>query len=475
MDEVKVAFSVVKAKYESVESFPDLQLSEVLQESICISLSNRGVIRLSLYNSKVILDYENDNEEEDSNSHFFEDVMTKCDDFLQENPTDNLVKGMTDILDIIGMEFSSSNGEDAYTYMGDEEQFDGVYEYGKSVVDPVWQEEHHLRQTLLSNYEKLKEAREAGASRSEDVKGFAPSINKCKTIFSEGAATKILISDLIQMMNDSRQLGYDVEAIDGDVYNWRVQLNEFDSSSMISADLRNLDRKYNYNFVELRLSFAPDLHPFFPPLVTLIRPRFQGFMIGKLATMKSLQPSNWDPVYGPKDIISYIRTELEADGRIDFESNLNSFEDHPAGAYSDLDHLLLKLCMVTEMVPRAQLKCQEVDTRDISVDAEALWKKRKHVFRIDERLANGGGGSDESVSKVSSSSEIIAKSDEEVAMQPQKMGLKKDKTPLPKGTGYGSGSREKTCEWDPEQVSQLFTPTTTLVFISKSILGLTSR
>jgi hypothetical protein len=38
--------------------------------------------------------------------------------------------------------------------------------------------------------------------------------------------------------------------------------------------------------VELQVQFAMDMHPFYPPLVTIVRPRFEGFMLGRIATLK---------------------------------------------------------------------------------------------------------------------------------------------------------------------------------------------
>lgn len=41
-----------------------------------------------------------------------------------------------------------------------------------------------------------------------------------------------------------------------------------------------------YSFVELQLNFAMDLYPFYPPLVSILRPRLEGFMMGKIATLR---------------------------------------------------------------------------------------------------------------------------------------------------------------------------------------------
>ena len=41
-----------------------------------------------------------------------------------------------------------------------------------------------------------------------------------------------------------------------------------------------------YSYIELSFSFTMDLYPFYPPVVTIVRPRFEGFMIGNIASLK---------------------------------------------------------------------------------------------------------------------------------------------------------------------------------------------
>jgi len=48
-----------------------------------------------------------------------------------------------------------------------------------------------------------------------------------------------------------------------------------------------------YAHVELEISFAMDLYPFFPPEVKVVRPRFHGFVLGQIAQMDCLQLTHW--------------------------------------------------------------------------------------------------------------------------------------------------------------------------------------
>ena len=124
-----------------------------------------------------------------------------------------------------------------------------------------------------------------------------------------------------------------------------------------------------------------------------------------------------------------------------------SFEGNPLGSYSTLEHLLLKLSLVSEIAPRCQYK-QSTLVSDI--DLEAAKKRRRQVFRTESSSAaeslqesvkaSGGAGAeiidDGAFIDVASSAA-------------QSEGMQKGKTYWAKGTGYGHGVGESV--WNIEQ------------------------
>ena len=50
-----------------------------------------------------------------------------------------------------------------------------------------------------------------------------------------------------------------------------------------------LERRHGQGSVQLRLRFKRGLHPFYPPSVELLRPRFCGPLLGALASHPLLQ------------------------------------------------------------------------------------------------------------------------------------------------------------------------------------------
>lgn len=111
--------------------------------------------------------------------------------------------------------------------------------------------------------------------------------------------------------------------------------------------------------MELNIKFTMDLYPFYPPLVKLIRPRFHGFMMGRVTCMDILKLSNWDPGDHPftcsnlcccansfavKDmtaVLSEIRDMMIEVGRLDVDHSSNSMRLFPDGAYTGTLQLLL--------------------------------------------------------------------------------------------------------------------------------------
>lgn len=76
-------------------------------------------------------------------------------------------------------------------------------------------------------------------------------------------------------------------------------------------DLRELDRLHGRSDLCLRLKFKRGLHPFFPPQVQLLRPRFLGAVPGAVASHPMLQLAKWDPWRSQRNLLKELRQFLE--------------------------------------------------------------------------------------------------------------------------------------------------------------------
>ena len=191
---------------------------------------------------------------------------------------------------------------------------DEGYDEGNDEIDKMvgslhtaWLDEHYLKKRLEEKDTQLRSKRNSDASvdilgRPKACSSSSTGSDKVQNMFSSGASSKILIGDLLSLIKEKDALGYLVSAIDDNIYNWSVKISRFRPDSALAMDMAFLDSKFDYSEVELQLSFAMDLYPFFPPLVTIIRPRFEGFMLGKLACLECLKigmkEKNWNPMSG---------------------------------------------------------------------------------------------------------------------------------------------------------------------------------
>ena len=63
-------------------------------------------------------------------------------------------------------------------------------------------------------------------------------------IFSESAASGILVNDLIKIMEEEASLGFTATPVDDNIYKWTVKMRGFDPKSLIAEDLRTLSAKF---------------------------------------------------------------------------------------------------------------------------------------------------------------------------------------------------------------------------------------
>lgn len=76
-----------------------------------------------------------------------------------------------------------------------------------------------------------------------------------------------------------------------------------DKKSNLAADLHQSGRRFGLSSVHLQFAFKRGLHPFYPPSVRVLSPRFIGPVLGVVSCFPMVHPQNWDPVVSAKDII----------------------------------------------------------------------------------------------------------------------------------------------------------------------------
>ena len=171
-------------------------------------------------------------------------------------------------------------------------------------------------------------------------------------LFSSDASYMALRNSLLEFMKHPKE-GMIISPIDDDIFQWSVKVNKFNPDSQMTLDVTSLEDHFGYSFVEVQLIFTRDLFPFFPPFVTVKRPRLKNLTITRLTTLKCARINYWDPINGLNVLLDAIVDKLNTCSGIDLASDLNDMNS--SGAYTKLEQLLLKSSLYTEIQPRVQL------------------------------------------------------------------------------------------------------------------------
>ena len=258
--------------------------------------------------------------------------------------------------------------------------------------DSEEEEEESWEHTLCQKKKKwrLKEAELRAATKQPKTSDMFDGNVKDhpKQVFSNSAASGILTNDLVAIMETKHKTGINAEPVEDNIYRWAVFLSQFDSQGKLNEDLQQLHQKYGYDYVELQLDFTMDLYPFYPPVVKVVRPRLQGSMMLRVASMDVLKLSHWNPARDMKSVLQEIKDYLSTWARLDLKNERNALHQFPQGAYIEIENHLLWLAWVSEIPSRAHQRFPESEKQVILLQVPEVERKRSQ----DKSLFPAGTG-----------------------------------------------------------------------------------
>ena len=162
----------------------------------------------------------------------------------------------------------------------------------------------------------------------------APAKRGAHQIFTAHEATRILCNELFDLMKEKLEGfdGIDADCVDRDVHTWRVRITDINEASPLHGDLAALGRRLGGGAaaIELELRFTPDMHPFYPAFVKVVRPRFEGYAAEALMAHPLLTLGGWDPMKSVKWLLRFAQGFLETHGRVALDDARNDAAAHPS-------------------------------------------------------------------------------------------------------------------------------------------------
>ena len=251
----------------------------------------------------------------------------------------------------------------------DDNQLDHDFEKGAELENKLLRLRHQWELKDQKRRSALEEENEAERAREEMEKAALPQPGRphlkkpdkaqqqkrgAHQIFSSAEATRMLCNELFEMMKEEAE-GFDgvsAQCIDSDIHLWRVQIRDLDPASPIAADMKRVQELHGYDTLQLELQFTPDMHPFYPAFVKVLRPRFEDVSAEAAMGHPVMTLEGWDPMKPVKWLIRFVQQFLEKHARIAVDDERNDPKLHPDGAYTSAEHGLCRLEILSSTRPQ---------------------------------------------------------------------------------------------------------------------------
>uniref|UniRef100_A0A0N5AZ43 UBIQUITIN_CONJUGAT_2 domain-containing protein n=1 Tax=Syphacia muris TaxID=451379 RepID=A0A0N5AZ43_9BILA len=133
------------------------------------------------------------------------------------------------------------------------------------------------------------------------------------TVAGSLAATDRLMKELkdIYRSQSYKNGDYSIELVKDSLYEWNVKIKKVDADSNLAADMMQLKREQNQDYLLFHFVFK-DTFPFEPPFVRLVSPTItNGFVLsGGAICMELLTKQGWTSAYSVEAIITQIAATL---------------------------------------------------------------------------------------------------------------------------------------------------------------------
>jgi ubiquitin-protein ligase len=227
---------------------------------------------------------------------------------------------------------------------------------------------------LSYHREKTRISKIADKSTGSTLSTFS---GKTKRLFDSKKVIDVIKNEYMALWRYLEGNGFgSIDVIDNSIFTWKIKLGNFKSSHLKQA-LNEIDRKYNYNHVEILISFDHICHPNSPPTIKVLRPRMMNSLMHRISNTKMLNLDYWNPTTGVVDIVSRVYGILEKHAKILINTGLNDISKNPFGAFMPIEDILMDLSAL-------------VDSGDTDeIDKDMIFTKMSEVIKPTSTTTKG--------------------------------------------------------------------------------------
>lgn len=177
-------------------------------------------------------------------------------------------------------------------------------------------------------------------------------INKCgssftvknisKTLFDKTTTGTMLLKEFIELYKKYyNNNNITITPVDDNIYIWNIKFKY--NNERLFTDLKKVNDKFGYNYIEFELHFHDIYYPLYPPVLRYIRPRLNNCLMHRLANINLINMEFWSSTRTLSNVINELYKIIEKHADIDIDCHMNDKTLHPHGAYIEFENKLLKL------------------------------------------------------------------------------------------------------------------------------------
>lgn len=221
-------------------------------------------------------------------------------------------------------------------------------------------------------------------------------------LFTSDQVLKLIINEILKINNDLSHDHYVIPSEGGlgfsllNPYELLVRFRYKDCK--LAELLSNLNDKFGYDYIEIKISLKPSLYPYFPPIISYNKPKINHKLLFGILDMNILKLRNWNPIFSLDSLVSELGKQFKNlfPEHMDINSEINSLDNNEESSF---EKNLIDISILSKNVPDDKINFEfdisKVNLKESSSNDNKYWKSGvgygysgKRKWNIEEFIKN---------------------------------------------------------------------------------------